>query len=166
MLKLLQIKQKDIPMRKALILAIIFTINILAYQPSQLYGEWIINRVKNVSGTINKEEQIVRFQPATVQIILNTTVKRGNYLIKNLKIIADGTWKLNNNMLVLVLQQVRVPEVGDVKGFNQNDINTLASKLRKKFLDDSIKMFKITTLDGTRLILLDEDAVLETYKRR
>ena len=153
-------------MRKALILAIIFTINILAYQPSQLYGEWIINRVKNVSGTINKEEQIVRFQPATVQIILNTTVKRGNYLIKNLKIIADGTWKLNNDMLVLVLQQVRVPEVGDVKGFNQNDINTLASKLRKKFLDDSIKMFKITTLDGTRLILLDEDAVLETYKRR
>lgn len=153
-------------MRKALILAIIFTINILAYQPSQLYGEWIINRVKNVSGTINKEEQIVRFQPATVQIILNTTVKRGNYLIKNLKIIADGTWKLNNDMLVLVLQQVRVPEVGDVKGFNQNDINTLASKLRKKFLDDSIKMFKITTLDGTRLILLDEDAILETYKRR
>ena len=166
MLKLLQIKQKDIPMRKALILAIIFTINILAYQPSQLYGEWIINRVKNVSGTINKEEQIVRFQPATVQIILNTTVKRGNYLIKNLKIIADGTWKLNNDMLVLVLQQVRVPEVGDVKGFNQSDINTLASKLRKKFLDDPIKMFKITTLDGTRLILLDEDAVLETYKRR
>lgn len=125
-----------------------------------------MQRVKNVNGTINEEDERVHFRPATVQIVMRATVKKGSYLIKNLKIVADGIWKLNGDTLVLVLQQVRVPEVEDVKGFKRSDINRLATTLRKKYLDDPIKIFKITNMDQSHIILLYEDGRLETFRRR
>lgn len=153
-------------MLKVLIILILSTIAIFSYQPSQLYGEWGINRIKNVNGTINKEEESIYFHPATLQIVMIATLKRGSYLIKNLKIIADGIWKLNGDILVLVLQQVRVPEVEDVRGFNRRDINKLASTLRKNFLDDPIKILKIVNMDQSHLVLLYEDKKLETFRRK
>ena len=153
-------------MKRYAILFLLFTLLIWSYNPSQLYGEWSANRVKNAGGTINEENEAVHFRPATVQIVMSATVKKGNYLIKNLKIIADGIWKLNDNILVLVIQQVRVPEVEDVKGFNRQDINKLATNLRKKYLDDPIKIYKITNLDQSHIILLYEDGRLETFRRK
>ncbi len=153
-------------MSRVVTLFILYTLAVWSYNPSQLYGEWSVQRVKNASGTINEESETVHFRPATVQIVMNTTVKKGNYLIKNLKIVADGIWKLNDNILVLVLQQVRVPEVEDVKGFSQKDINKLATNLRKKYLDDPIKIYKITNLDQSHIILLYEDGRLETFRRK
>ena len=153
-------------MKRALILIILFTIAIWAYKPADLYGEWSIDRLKNVSGTTNTEHQIVNFKPATVQIILKVTAQKDKYLIKNLKIVAKGIWKLNNNMLLITLQEVTVPEVEYVTGFKQKDIDDLADKLRRRFLGDPIKMYKITSFNKTQMTLLDEAGHSETYKRR
>ena len=136
-----------------------------AYSVTSLYGEWQTTRNSINRGVENIENEYIKFRPATVQIILKMSVKRGNYHIKNLEVIADGIWKLYKNEIIIVLQQVRVPQVESMSGFTQSDINKLAKKLRSKYMDDPIKIYEITSFGDKSFVVISEDGVMHTFRR-
>jgi len=149
-----------------LILSLIILFSSLnAHSVSSLYGEWQTTQSSKNRGVENIEQEYIKFRPATVQIILKVSVKRGDYYIKNLEVIADGIWKLYKNEIIIVLQQVRVPQVESINGFTQSDINRLAKKLRSKYMDDPIKIYEITSLGDKSFVVISEDGVMHTFRR-
>jgi len=150
---------------KLMLSAVILFSVLNAHSVSSLYGEWQTTRSSINKGVENIENEFIRFRPATVQIILKVSVKRGNYNIKNLEVIADGIWKLYKNEIIIVLQQVRVPQVESMNGFTQSDINKLAKKLRSKYMDDPIKIYEITSLGDKSFVVISEDGVMHTFRR-
>ena len=148
-----------------MLVTVILFVTSNAHSVTSLYGEWQTTRNSVSNGVENIENEYIKFRPATIQIVLKVSVRRGNYLIKNLEVIADGIWKLYKNEIIIVLQQVRVPQVESIKGFTQSDINSLAKKLRSKYMDDPIKIYEITSLDGNNFVVISEDGVMQTFRR-
>jgi len=130
-----------------------------------LYGRWHAERSGKNSATLTQEREDITFNPATVHIVMSTTISREGYLIKNLKVIGDGIWKVSGKSLVVVWQQVKIPSVEETRGFGANDINRLAKDLRSRYLDDPIKIYEIELIGASNLTLLDENGKVLSFSR-
>lgn len=141
------------------------TPEVQAADSSTLLGTWKTHRAFAANGERHEETEILRFNPGSFRMQLFTTIRKGPFLVKNLRIEATGIWKRRDRILVLMLQQIRFTGVDETRGINQASFNTLVRQLRGRYLSDPIRILSIQALGEDVLSLDNGDGTVKDYKR-
>ncbi|WP_457607867.1 hypothetical protein [Nitratifractor sp.] len=130
-----------------------------------LLGTWTTQRTLSEPDMKQREVETVRFLPGTLRFELRVDLEKGPAKIQGLKLGANGLWKREGELLVIVLQEIRVEGIEDSKGINPASLKTLARELRQRYLSDPIRIYHIQALDADKLVLVDSRGESKSYRR-
>ncbi len=153
-------------MTKVILLLLITVAKLVAFDPAQLYGEWIVERKTDIGGSANTRYQDLSINPGGFMLMAYLTVRKDNYLIENMQIQGRGTWKVSGDVLVYVVSEVRTIGVQKTVGISQDAINKLARDINRKYMDDPIRIIRIQSITGDRLVGINEASSIVQYRRK
>ena len=130
-----------------------------------LLGTWKSQRTFAMNGERHEETESLRFNPGSFRMQFVTTIRKGPFLIKNLRIDATGIWKRRDRILVLMFQQIRFAGVDETRGINRASFDTLVRQLRSRYLSDPIRIFSLQALSQEVLSLDNGGGTVKDYKR-
>ena len=129
-----------------------------------LLGEWQTQREFAGNGERHLELENLKFMPDTFRLILTVTIQKGDLLVDRLRIQANGLWKLKDDTLVLVMQEIRFLDVAQTKGIDKSSFEKLIRDLRSRYLSDPIKIIRLDTLNG-KTLTIGQGEESKTYRR-
>ncbi len=153
-------------MKKLTLLLLLAVVQLAAFEPAQLYGEWVAERKSEVKGTANTRYQDIYLNPGSFMVRLHLTVRKDDYLIEDMQIEGRGTWKVSGDTLVYVISEVRTIGVQKTVGISQESINNLASDIQRKYMNDPIRIIKIQSISNGMLIGINESSQIVQYRRK
>ncbi len=150
-------------------LLIFFTIviaNLFAVQPSELYGEWEIERQSTKDRQNTVEYSNIIINPASFVMTTFVTIQKDNYLIKDLQLQKKGIWKVSNSVLVFVVSEVHTVNVAKTINISQESINQLSRNLQKKYMGDPIHIINIQSISGGKIVILNQSGQISQFNKK
>ena len=151
---------------KKLWIVFLFIIEVHAANESMLIGQWnSVNSSVNNGSRITEREYLRFNADHTFGTVLFVTVKKGNAYVKDLRIEGTGTWKTRGNILVAVVNEVKVPVAGEVYQISQSSLENIAATFRNRFKNDPIRILVMKQLSRQKLVTENEKKILAIYTR-
>jgi hypothetical protein len=144
---------------------ILGTLLLVGGDAKSLLGEWSTQRSFKAGNEKHIEREDLRFNPDTFRLMLTVTIEKGKFLVKDLKIRASGLWKLQGEILVLVIEQISFASVAQTKGIDRGSFEKLVRDLRGRYLTDPIRILHLRSLDTGTLTLETAEREIKEYKR-
>jgi len=127
--------------------------------------EWITERKFVHNGEKHLEKETLDFRADTFRLILNITISKGTLLVRDLRIEASGLWKMRDDILVIVMQELRFAGVGETRGINRESFRTVIRELRGNYLTDPIRLYRVLKLTDSSFVIHGEENVEKSYSR-
>jgi hypothetical protein len=152
---------------KKIAFILLMTLNLFAVDKSSILGQWHTSATTQNKSSITTEKEKLEFRANnTFDITLLVSVEASNAYLKNLKIQASGSYKLYDDLVIVVIKRVNVPSAEDVKNISQSAVNNLAEKFKAKYSNEPILISKIQSISASEMTTLSESGVVRTYTRQ
>jgi hypothetical protein len=152
---------------KKILISLLITLNLYAVDASAIIGSWHTSATIQNKSSVTTEKELLELRANnTFDITLLVSVEAPNAYLKNLKIKASGSYKLYNDLVIVVIKRVYVPMVEDVKNISQSAVDRLAEKFKAKYSGEPILISKIQSISASQMTLLGENGASRTYSRQ
>jgi hypothetical protein len=138
-----------------------------AADDGMLLGQWnsVTSGLNN--GTQTTEKEYLKFNTDyTFDVVFLVTVQKGNSYVKDLRIEGTGIWKTRGNILVVVVNNVKVPVAGEVYGISQASLEGIAATFHNRFKNDPIRILVMKKLNQATLVTENKRKQVITYTRQ
>jgi len=149
------------------IVLILLTVGLCATDEGMLVGEWIsVTPVSNQGSRTTEKEYLKLHADYTFDTDFLVTVEKGSAYVKNLHIEGKGIWKTRGDILVIVVNDVKVPAAEEVYGVSQKSLEAIATTFRRRFKEDPIRILLIKQLNHEILVTENKRKQRVEYNRR
>jgi hypothetical protein len=102
----------------------------------------------------------------TFLITILVSVEADNAYIKNLKITAGGNYKIEQNLLISVVEMINIPSVESVKNISQTQINKIADNFKEKYTNGKIIITEIENITPNSLVTKNKNSIISRYTKQ
>ena len=151
---------------KVLILMLLLIWELGAVDRSQVVGSWKSVAKSSNNGTLTIEKEFLHLNAdRSFAIVLLVSVQKGEAFIKDLKIEGSGIWKVYDDTIVAVVNQMEMPSAKEVYLISQASLRNLADNFKRRFQAEPIRILKIKSIDSKSLITENEASKQTVYSR-
>ena len=152
---------------KVFMIILVFVLELSAVGPNEVVGKWqSITKTMNYGTQTTEKEYLHLNSDRTFSIVILVTLQKEDAFIKDLRIEGSGIWKVWNDTLVAVVNQVKVPSAKEVYRISQSSLHSLSESFKRKFKNEPIRIRTIDHIDKNNMITLNEKIKETHYKRQ
>jgi len=149
-----------------ILLILLMTLQYAFADTGSLTGKWYTATRSLNQGTEIIEKEYLTLQPnGHLDLILLVSVKKGNAYIKDLRMEVTGKWQAQYGVLVYQINDINIPRAKAVYLISQKSLEDLAHTFKQRYVNHTMHINKIESLDEKHLVLINSRGNKTSYKR-
>ena len=129
-------------------------------------GTWYAMQQSTNNGTLTIEKEYLTLKAdQTFSIVVLVSVQKGDAFIRDLRIEGSGIWKVWQDKLVVVVEDVQVPNAAEIYLISQVSLQNLAANFKSRFVNEPIRIHIIKSRDHNHMTTENERGKVTNYTR-